>query len=78
MREVILPVTYKGVQSQRGFRVDLVVNNHVVVEVKSVAALLPLHDAQILTYMKLSGLRRGLLLNFNVKRLKDGVRSFIN
>ena len=78
MREVVLPVTYKGVKSQRGFRVDLVIDNHVVLEVKSVATLLPLHDAQILTYMKLSGLPRGLLINFNVKLLKDGIRSFVN
>lgn len=77
-REVLLPVVYKGIRRERCFRLDLIVDSRVVVEVKSVASLLPIHSAQILTYLKLSGLPRGLLLNFNERRLMDGVKSFLN
>jgi GxxExxY protein len=77
-QEVVLPVFYRGASIDRGFRLDLVVEDHVVVEIKSVKSLLPVHSAQILTYLKLSGLKRGLLLNFNVVRLKYGVKSFLN
>jgi GxxExxY protein len=57
-----------------GYRLDLVVNEQVIVEVKSVASFMPIHEAQLLSYLKLSGLRKGLLLNFNVSLLKNGIR----
>jgi GxxExxY protein len=60
-----------------GYRIDMLVAGEVLIELKSVEQLSPLHEAQILTYLKLSGLRRGLLLNFNVRLLKKGIRSFL-
>jgi GxxExxY protein len=77
-REVPLPVVYAGVRIERDFRVDFVVEDCLVLEIKSVERLLPIHDAQILTYLKLSAMPQGLLINFNVVRLKDGVKSFLN
>ena len=71
-RQMNLPVRYKDHLVESGFRVDLLVDGLVVVELKAVEKLLPIHQAQILTYLKLTGCRVGLLLNFNVKRLKDG------
>ena len=76
-RELPLPVMYKGLQVECGYRVDLLVKNEVLLELKAVAKLAPIHEAQILTYMKLSGIRHGFLINFNVRRLKDGLRSFV-
>jgi GxxExxY protein len=73
-RQAPLPITYKGSALSSSFRVDLVVENQVIVEVKSVENLLPIHQAQLLTYMKLSGIGRGLLLNFHTTILKDGIR----
>ena len=70
--EVDLPVDYKGVQLDCGYRLDMVVENAVIVELKSVQAVLPIHEAQLLTYLKLSGKRVGLILNFNVPILMDG------
>lgn len=64
-REVALPVEYKGMLLDCGYRMDLVVDRQVIVEVKSVEKLAPIHEAQLLTYMKLSGIRVGLLINFN-------------
>jgi len=72
-RQVPLPVSYKGVQLDCGYRLDLVVAEHVVVELKSVDALAPVHEAQLLTYLKLSHCKVGLLINFNVPLLKDGI-----
>ena len=60
-----------------GYRLDLVVNHTVIVELKSVDALLPIHEAQLLTYLRLSGLRTGLLLNFNCRLLKDGIKRLV-
>ena len=77
-RQVPLPVTFEGVQIECGYRMDIVVDGTVVVELKSVERLLPIHSAQILTYVKLAGLRYGLLINFNVPRLIDGVKTFVN
>ena len=68
-----LPIEYKGLHLKRGYRVDIIVEGLVVVEVKSVAALAPIHDAQLLTYMRLGGWRLGLLINFNVEVLKKGI-----
>ena len=73
-----LPLVYEQVKLDCGYRIDLVVEGSVVVEVKSVDALAPIHDAQVLTYLKLSGCKIGLLLNFNVPMLKDGIRRFVN
>lgn len=73
-RQVPLPVIYKDVKLECGYRMDIVVAKALVVEVKSVDAIAPIHEAQLLTYLKLSGIRVGLLLNFNVPVLKDGIR----
>jgi GxxExxY protein len=71
-RQKTLPVRYKEVLVDAGYRLDLFVEGEVIVEVKSVREIAPIHRAQLLTYLKLSGRHLGLLLNFNVKRLKDG------
>jgi GxxExxY protein len=71
--EVDLPVNFEGLKIDRGYRMDLVVENSVIVEVKSVEKVLPIHEAQLLTYLRLSGLKRGLILNFNVTLLKNGI-----
>lgn len=71
-----LPVIYKEVQLEQGYRIDLLVENTVVVELKTVEEIAAVHEAQILSYLKLSGCQVGLLLNFNVKLLKDGVRRY--
>jgi GxxExxY protein len=73
-RQRSLPVAYKGVLLECGYRLDIVVNARVLVELKTVDALSPLHVAQIVTYLKLSGLPVGLLVNFNVPILKNGLR----
>jgi GxxExxY protein len=73
-RQVPLPVIYKSVRLDCGYRFDVVVENQVIVELKSVERLMPIHEAQMLTYLKLSGIPTGLLLNFNTPALKDGVR----
>lgn len=72
-----VPVNYKGVDLDCGFRMDLVVERELVVELKSVEALLPVHTAQLLTYLRLSGLHKGLLVNFNSKVLRDGIRRLV-
>lgn len=72
-----LPVSYKGLLLDCGYRVDVLVENQIILELKSVESLLGVHEAQLLTYMKLAGLRHGFLINFNVQRLKDGLRSFV-
>jgi GxxExxY protein len=77
-RQVPLPVVYKGTHLDCGYRMDIVVARSVVLEIKSVDGLAPIHDAQLLTYLKLSGLRTGLLLNFNVTVLKDGMKRLVH
>jgi GxxExxY protein len=72
-RQVLLPVVYDGLRLDSGLRLDLVVENRVVVELKAVDTLLPVHKAQMLTYLKLSGHRLGLLINFNSILIKDGI-----
>jgi len=72
-----IPVIYKTVRLDCGYRLDLLVNNIVIVEIKSVDHLMPIHEAQLLSYLKLSGCRVGLLINFNVKMLKEGIRRLI-
>jgi GxxExxY protein len=76
-RQVGLPVVYEDIRLEAGLRLDLVVQGCVVVEIKAVETLLPVHHAQLLTYLKLSGYRLGLLLNFNVPRLKDGIKRLV-
>lgn len=73
-RQKAVPIEYKGVKLDCGYRADLVVADNLLVEIKAVDALLPIHDAQLLSYMKLGGWTVGLLLNFNVRFLKDGIR----
>ncbi len=71
-------VVYKGVRLDCGYRLDLLVEDCVVVELKSVDALEPIHDAQLLTYLKLANLKLGLLINFNVKLLRHGIKRLVN
>ena len=73
-----LPVLYDGVQVDAGYRIDFLVENCVIVELKAVEKLLPLHLAQVLTYLKLSGHQVGLLINFNVAHLRDGIKRMMN
>src|SRR5438874_1944038 len=68
-----LPVMYKGLKLDCGYRLDVVVNDSVVIELKSVEQILPIHQAQLLTYLRLSGKKVGLLINFNVAVLKNGI-----
>lgn len=77
-RQVELPVTYRDLQIQTGYRLDLILNDCVLVELKATNALLPIHEAQLLTYLKLSNCRLGYLLNFNVNRMKDGIKRMLN
>ena len=72
-----LPVEYKGVKLDCGYRIDLLVDASLIVELKSVDRLLPIHQAQLLTYMKLSGISIGLLINFNVEYLKQGIKRMV-
>ena len=73
-RQVDLPVAYKGVRLDSGYRLDIVVEGQLLLELKAVEALLPIHEAQLLTYLKLSGIATGLLMNFNVPVLRNGLR----
>jgi GxxExxY protein len=73
-RQVILPIVYEGEQIDAGYRLDLVIDEAIIVEIKAVDALTRVHEAQVLTYLKLSGLRLGFLLNFNVALFKQGIR----
>lgn len=73
-RQKALPVQYKSVHLECGFRLDLLVGGLVVVEIKAVEHLAPIHEAQVITYLKLTGCKLGLLLNFNVIRLRQGIK----
>lgn len=77
-RQVPLPVVYKGIGLDCGYRIDIVVEDLVVVELKTVERLLPIHDAQLLTYLKLYGRPIGLLLNFNVPVMRVGIKRLVN
>jgi GxxExxY protein len=77
-RQVVSPLRYKGVLFETGYRIDLLVEESVIVEVKSAETLIPVFSAQLLTYLKLSGKRVGLLINFNVPMLKDGIKRVVN
>jgi len=76
--QTALPVLYKKVQIDAGYRLDVLVEKKLILEIKAVEQLLPIHQAQLLTYLKLSDLRLGLLINFNVKLLKDGIVRLVN
>ena len=77
-RQRSLPVSYKGKVLDCGYRMNIVVGEKVVLELKAVSRFEPIHDAQLLTYLKLSGLKLGLLLNFNVPLMRDGIRRIVN
>jgi GxxExxY protein len=77
-QQVALPITYKGLQLGLGYRVDLVVEGELLIELKTTDRLLPVHTAQVLTYLRLLDLRQGFLLNFNVARMVEGIRSIMN
>jgi GxxExxY protein len=77
-RQVELPVKYKNVRVEIGYRIDLLVENQVIIEVKSVKELLPVHMAQIITYLKISNKSKGLLMNFNEAKLIDGIKRISN
>ena len=76
--QVGLPVVYDGVKLDIGYRIDLLVEDLVIVELKSVDAIAPVHQAQIISYLKLSGRSLGLFIDFNVVHLKDGIKRFVN
>lgn len=73
-RQVPLPLEYRGIRCECGYRLDILVADAVVIEVKSIDAIAPIHEAQLLTYLRLGGWKVGLLMNFNVVVLKDGIR----
>jgi GxxExxY protein len=77
-KQVLLPVIYKGNTLSKEFVIDILVNDKIILELKSVELILPVHEAQLLTYLKLSGKKLGLLVNFNVPILKEGIRRRIN
>jgi len=77
-RQKELPIEYKGVNLECGYRLDLVVAGKLILELKSCETLQPIHHAQLLTYLKLTGIKHGLLLNFNVPVLKDGIKRISN
>jgi GxxExxY protein len=77
-RQVSLPVTYKGLAVAAGYRVDVIVEQRLILEIKASERTLPVHEQQILTYLRLSGLRFGLLLNFNQAVLREGIRRITN
>ena len=78
IQQVGLPVHYEGIKLDIGFRVDLIVADKVIIEIKSVEALAAVHRKQLLTYLRLMNLRLGLLLNFNVELMKDGIQRVVN
>jgi len=72
-----LPVIYKGIRLECGYRIDILVEDEIIIELKSVEELKGIHEAQLLTYMKLAKIKQGFLINFNVSKLKDGLKSFV-
>jgi len=77
-RQKQLPVTYRGLQLDCGYRLDLLIENQVVLELKTAEKLLPIHDAQLLSYLKMAQKKVGLLINFNSLRVKDGIKRVVN
>jgi GxxExxY protein len=76
-RQKAVPIVYKEIKLDYGYRIDILVENKVLIELKSVDAIAPVHEAQILTYMKFSDIKIGLLINFNVTVLKNGIKRFV-
>jgi len=76
-RQIPVPVVYKDIKLDMGYRADILVKNKVIIELKSIEAINEVHEAQVLTYLKFSNCKIGLLINFNVKSLKNGIRRFI-
>ena len=77
-RQLELPIFYKGSQLEQNYRIDLLINKQVIIELKSINKIEPIHDAQLLTYLKLANKRFGLLLNFNVPVMKQGIKRLLN
>jgi GxxExxY protein len=77
-KEISLPITYKSIELDHGYRIDLLVNNQIVIELKTVEELTEVHKAQVLTYLKLGDFPLGLLINFNSKILKNNIKRYIN
>jgi GxxExxY protein len=77
-RQVALPVNYKGVKLDCGYRLDIVVEEKVILELKAIEKVLPIHDAQLLTYLKLANVKLGLLINFNNTIMKKGIKRIVN
>lgn len=77
-RQKKLPISYAGIKLDAGYRIDLLVNNSVIVEVKAVDRLHPVHEAQLLSYLRMTDVKLGLLINFNMKLLRDGVKRVVN
>ena len=76
--QVRLPIKYDGIKIDAGYRIDLLVEDQVIVELKTVEKIMPIHEAQLLSYLKMSNLKLGLLINFNVKLLKSGIKRIVN
>jgi len=76
-RQVPLPVVYKEIRLECGYRLDVVVEKKLILELKTIEKILPVHEAQLLTYLKLTGIRKGLLLNFNVPVLREGIKRMV-
>ncbi|MEO8620768.1 MAG: GxxExxY protein [bacterium] len=78
LTQVVLPVVYDGIRIKRAYRIDMLVNDAVIVELKAVSSVLPIHEAQMLSHLTLSEYRVGLLINFHSVRLKDGIKRYVN
>jgi GxxExxY protein len=76
-RQVAIPITYKGAPVGDGFKADIIVAHELILEIKSVTSILPIHEVQLRTYLRMSSIHVGLLLNFNVPRLVDGLRRYV-
>lgn len=77
-RQKPIPVIWKDLKMEQGFRADLIINNKVLIEVKSVEAIAPVHQKQVLTYLRLTGIKLGLLVNFNEALIKNGIQRIVN
>ncbi len=77
-RQVALPITYEGIHIDAGYRIDILVEQEIIVELKTVETLLPVHQAQLLSYLRLSGKQLGLLINFHVASLRNGIKRMVN
>jgi GxxExxY protein len=78
MCELVLPIVYRGMSIDAGYRIDMIVDDCVIVEHKTIERILPLHEAQLLTYLKMKNCKLGFILNWNVPRMKDGIKRMVN